>query len=403
MTATVLPADRPGPTNVSIGGMLRAGTHGLRVKRGRTALSALGVALGVAALVAVMGLSTSSQARLLDQLDALGTNLLVAGPGRTLTGDQAHLPVKSEAMVDAIGAVQASTSVTVISRRDRTSQRVCPAHQHQRHHRHGERSRHSGRAWHQRHPRPLARPSVDLAADSCPRRDDSRATGGGPGTSIWVDDMYLSVIGVLDASVLVPSIDTAVLMGRPAAEVLLDAPTAPSSIFVRADPDEVDGVRAVLPATANPERPEEIDVSRPSDALEARAAAEGTFTALFLGLGAVALMIGGVGIANVMIISVLERRREIGLRRAIGATRRHIGAQFIIEAAALAGVGGVAGAGLGTVATFAYAISQGWRTVVTAASLVGGTTAAVLIGVVAGAYPAWRAARLTPTEALRSP
>jgi putative ABC transport system permease protein len=152
----------------------------------------------------------------------------------------------------------------------------------------------------------------------------------------------------------------------------------------------------------DPENPEEVEVSRPSDALEAQAAAETAFSNLFLGLGAVALLVGGIGIANVMVIAVIERKGEIGLRRAIGATRAHIRRQFLTESLVLAGIGGLVGVLLGAGVTAGYALSRGWQVVVPPIALGGGFAAAVLVGAVAGLYPAMRAARLSPTEALRS-
>jgi putative ABC transport system permease protein len=171
---------------------------------------------------------------------------------------------------------------------------------------------------------------------------------------------------------------------------------------VRAQEPRLDAVRDRLPASANAEDPQEVAVSRPSDALEAKAAAEGAFTTLLLGLGAVALVVGGVGIANVMVISVLERRAEIGLRRALGATRRHISAQFTTEALLLSALGGLAGSSLGAAATAAWALATGLPVVIPPEALAAGVGAALAIGAVAGLYPAIRAARLSPTEALRT-
>jgi len=143
-------------------------------------------------------------------------------------------------------------------------------------------------------------------------------------------------------------------------------------------------------------------VARPSDALEARAAADKAFTSLLVGLGAVALIVGGVGIANVMVISVPERRPEIGLQRALGATKRHIGAQFLTESLILSAIGGLAGAVLGAIVTAASAEANAWDVVVPMLGVVAGVGAALVIGTIAGLYPAIRAARLSPTDALRS-
>jgi putative ABC transport system permease protein len=200
----------------------------------------------------------------------------------------------------------------------------------------------------------------------------------------------------------VPEIDRSALIGFPIAESMFTFDGHPTELYVRTVPNQVLSVLAVLPQTIYPAHPENIQVSRPSDVLAAEAAAKGAYNGLFLGLGAVGLLVGGVGIANVMVISVLERRSEIGLRRALGATRRHTGAQFLGEALMLSVLGGGAGTAIGMLATAAYAISQGWSIVIPPLALYGGFGAALLIGGVAGLYPAARAARLSPTDALRT-
>ncbi len=219
---------------------------------------------------------------------------------------------------------------------------------------------------------------------------------------MWLGDQWFTVIGILEQFELAPDLDRAAMVGLKAAEDYLDDDGVPTRILVRVDPDQVDAVMGVMAATANPENPEEVEVSRPTDALEAKEAADDALTALFLGLGAVALLVGGVGIANVMVISVLERRAEIGLRRALGATKRHVAAQFLGEALLLSGIGGIGGVVLGIGVTTAYAAVRGWSALIPPVAIVGGIAAALLIGAVAGLYPAVRAARMSPTEALRS-
>jgi putative ABC transport system permease protein len=221
-------------------------------------------------------------------------------------------------------------------------------------------------------------------------------------TNVWIGGEWFTVVGIMAPLELSPDLDRSALVSLSAAETYLEDDLVPSTIYVRTDPASVDDVRNVMAATVNPENPEQVEVTRPSDALEAREAAESALTNLFLGLGAVALLVGGVGIANVMVISVLERRGEIGLRRALGATKRHISVQFLGESLLLAGIGGLGGVLLGSAVTAAYAWFQGWGVLIPMIAVVGGIVAALVIGAVAGLYPARRAARVSPTEALRT-
>jgi putative ABC transport system permease protein len=391
------------PSRLPAADVLRTGSLGLRVRRARALLSALGIAIGVASMVAVLGISDSSKSDLLAQLDKLGTNLLRAQPGQTFMGDQAVLPESAASMLRRASGVQEVAATEVISGKTvRRSPYI-------------DKAQTGGISVLAADPSLLSTVGATLAhgrfLNAANARypavvlgHDAAETLGidDVGSRVWIDDRWYSVIGILDPVTLDDGLDSTAMIGFDAAVSLYGVDRNASTVYLRADPNRVNQVRDLIGRTANPEHPEEVDVSRPSDALEARAAAKTAFTSLFLGLGAVALLVGGVGIANVMVISVLERRSEIGLRRALGATRRHVGVQFLAESLLLSGAGGVAGTLLGAAVTIGYADYEGWTATVPPAALAGGVGVAVAVGAVAGLYPALRAARLSPTEALRT-
>jgi len=391
-----------GPSRMTAADVLRTGSLGLRTRRLRAALSALGIAIGIASMVAVLGISESSKADLLAQLDELGTNLLRVAPGESFFGDDTQLPESAPGMLGRVAGVQRVAAVRDLGLTVRRNDLVD--------------AEETGGIAVAAADRTLAetvaaRMRSGRFLDAATARYPTVVLGSGAADQLGIDDAgsrvfiggrWFTVIGILEPVALAPALDSSVLIGFDAAARWFQEERDASTIYVRADPDAIaSGMRDVLGASANPERAEEVDVSRPSDALEARAAAKTAFTSLFLGLGAVALLVGGVGIANVMVISVLERRSEVGLRRALGATRRHVGAQFACESLLLAAAGGAVGVALGALVTAGYAQSRGWTTVVPPAALAGGLAAALVIGAVAGVYPALRAARLSPTDALR--
>jgi putative ABC transport system permease protein len=377
----------------------------LRTRRLRAALSALGIAIGVAAIVAVLGLSSSSSAGLLAEISQLGTNLLTVTNGQNLSGQTAELPTAAPAMIARIGPVYQVADTAAVSGAtayrsplipavdtnalsvQATSLDLLPAI---------AATMRQGRFLNAATAR---EPVAVLGATAAQRLGIDRVYSG---ERIWVGGQWFYVAGILNPSVLVPAIDSSVLVGFPAAGKYLGLDGHPATIYLRAQTSQVNAVWSVLAATANPENPSEVTISQPSAALTAQADAQSALNSLFLGLGAVALLVGGVGVANIMIISVLERRSEIGLRRALGATRGNIRTQFLSEAILLSLCGGAFGVALGALATAVYAHAKHWAVVIPAEAWAGGIAAATAIGVIAGLLPALRAARMSPTEALRT-
>ncbi len=377
------------------------GVLGVRGRPLRAVLSALGIAIGIAAMVAVLGLGAASQARLHDKIARLGTNLLTVSPGHDLLGNESALPDESVGMVTRIGPVQSATATgdvtgATVRRTDKIDPRetqgiaVVAARLDLLQTLGGSLA--SG-TWLSQ---PTGRyPTVVLGSTTAKRLGIDR-----PGHQVFISGQWFTVIGVLEPVELATEINASALVGWDVATQRLGFDGHPTRIYTRSHEESVDAVRAVLARTVNPQDPSAVNVSRPSDALMAQLAAKDTFTSLLIGLGAVSLLVGGVGVANTMIISVLERRQEIGLRRALGARRRQILVQFLTEAVVLSGMGGLAGVVLGLSVVIIYATSQGWPPVVPLTAIAGGVAASVGIGAIAGLYPATRASRLPPTEAL---
>jgi putative ABC transport system permease protein len=408
MTVEASPLPRWEPAGVArlpLRELLGSALLGLGTRRLRAALSALGIAIGIGAMVAVVGVSASAQANLIAEIDALGTNLLTVSPGQTFLGQNEVLPNTAVPMIDHMRNVDSDVAVYQVSGANVYRTPYVPSAQ-------------TGGLG-------VDATGVDLPEvvgtsmasghflDAVSSRFPEAVLGAqaaqvlqmnkvGGHLMVYLGNTWFTVIGVLKPALLDPTLDSTVFISLPVAERVFGTQPNPTEIYVRASQSDVVGVSNLLAATADPQHADGVSVDRPSDALKARAAAEGQFTTLLLGLGAVALLVGAIGIANIMLISVLERRGEIGLRRALGATRRHISIQFLAEAALLAAIGGILGLALGAGATEVYALSRGEPFVVPLYALIAAPAAGFVIGAIAGLYPAAKAARLSPTEALRA-
>jgi len=387
---------------------------GLRSRPLRAALSALGIAIGTAAIVGVLGLSASSQAGLIAEINQLGTNMLTVEAGQSFTGGAAQLPLEAPARITLLDSVQQVAHTALLKDQRVYRNSMIPAANTR-----GIEVRatslnlllvlgtgvargdwlNEGTA---------SEPVAVLGSVAARQLGIDRVL---PDQRIWLGGQWFNVAGILNPSPLAPDIDASALIGYPAAQTYLgyvsliggeEKAGPPSTIYVRAATGHEAAVQSLLAPTANPEAPYEVNVSQPSDVLTARAAAAGAFNSLFLGLGVVALIVGAVGVANIMIISVLERRSEIGLRRALGATRNQIRTQFLAESILLAVIGGVVGVLAGAAATAVYASWKGWAIVIPVEAWSGGIASAILIGAFAGLMPAVRASRMPPSVALRT-
>jgi len=405
MTATSPRPAAPAPARLRPCDLAGLASVGLRTRKLRAGLSALGIAIGVAAIVAVLGLAASSSAALLAEIQALGTSLLTVTNGQTLSGGTAELPQAAPGMIGRLPGVTGVQDTGTVTGVNVYKSPLIPAIE-------------------------TNALSVDAATLGLPAAAGTSLAQGQflnaatnqepvavlgaaaahrlgidrirPGERIWAGGQWFYVTGILNHAVLAPEIDSAVLVGFPAAQTYLHFDGHPSHIYVRTASTQAATTRVdnLLAAQADPENASQVTVSQPSAALTAQADAKGALDTLFLGLGAVALLVGAIGVANIMIISVLERRSEIGLRRALGATRGQIRAQFLAEAILLSLAGGAAGVTTGAAAAAAYARTHGETIVIPPQAWAGGLAAALIIGALAGLLPAIRAARLSPTQAL---
>ena len=390
-------------SRLRLGDVLRLGATGIRARPTRAFLSALGIAIGIAAMIAVVGISASSRAQLSAQLDSLGTNLLTASAGQDLFGNKSSLPEDSVGKVRLINQVEQASSTGLIKNSlvyrtpliDKNASgglSTMVADQSLLDVVAGEVDKGT---W-------LNQATSQYPATVLGAAAAQRLGVVSPGTQVWIGGKWFTVVGILKPVVLAPELDSAALVGKQAATSLLGYDSKPTTVYTRIQDKSVASVRDLLAPSISPQAPNEVKVSRPSDALEAKNAADKAFTTLLLGVGSIALLVGGIGVANTMIISVLERRREIGLRRSLGAMRRHILVQFMSEALLLASLGGALGCVIGIGVTAGMSAANDWPFTVPVIAVAGGLGVTIVIGALAGVYPAVRASRTPPTAALNA-
>ncbi|WGH83188.1 ABC transporter permease [Auritidibacter ignavus] len=381
--------------------LLRLGWNGVRAHPARATLSALGIAIGIAAMIAVIGISLSSQAKVQERLAALGTNMLTVTPGESFSGEQTVLPADSAARLRRVDGVEqvswlaeltgvhayrnshidpGQTNGLTVAAADEELLEVTST------------SLRNG-TWFNRATGQY--PTTVLGATAAQRLGIAT-----PGSTVTLNGVTYTVLGILNPSDLAPELNTSVLVGADQAQNQLAFSGSPTTLFERSTDEAVAQVRDLIPSTINPQRPNEVSVSRPSDTLAAQNAIDTAFTGLLVGVGSIALLVGGIGVANMMVITVMERRREIGLRRSLGATRVHIRRQFMVESVLLATYGGVAGIVLGGLCTLVVSLINGWTPTLPLLIPLLGLAVTILVGAIAGVLPAMRAANTSPTVAL---
>ncbi|MAT37817.1 MAG: hypothetical protein CL420_07250 [Acidimicrobiaceae bacterium] len=387
--------------------ILNVAISGLTARKVRTLLIMLGPVLGAAGIVAAVGLNESAKGDVRQTLERLGTNLIVASADGSFSAGQAPtLPEDAVERSMNVSTVDRVAGITEIG-----SLTVLPSQ--------------GGKDFFRTIPIPVLTSDQNLLNVLDAQMLHGRFINGSDESNVFrsavmghdlandyqylpgelrtidVDGETYGVVGVIEKVDLVPKLDTAIIIPKSSAEEDFDVEQKPTTLYVRATEGNVDSTAEALPMAINLGGDEAVTVAVPSDLLEAQGAVDTTLRNILFLMGGLALLVGGVGIANVMSISVIQRSGEIGIRRALGHTKMTIALQFVLEALFVGVLGGIAGVVTGVCVIYLVSSILGWIATLNIPLFLVAGGMALIVSVIAGLYPAWKAARLEPLETLR--
>jgi len=389
-----------------LGDLVGVAWSGLKARKIRTLMIMLGPIIGVAAMVSAVGLTESAKGALQAQLAQLGTNLVIVQAGGTFGSQNPTLPSNSVQRVENMSTVTSAAATSNLSgviavpvQGASTYYEAFPV---------------PVRAADDNLPSVLQVPTIDGRwLNPTDNRLHLRSVVLGEGIAkqygylpgetrtIRLNNTNFGVVGVLGPVALDPELDNAAFVTQWAAKHVLGTNGRPNQLYVRAIPGTTQQTANALPTAINLGSSTQVSTQIPTDVLQAAAQANKTLQQVALLAGLLALTVGGIGIANVMSISVIQRSSEIGIRRAVGHSRSKIGAQFLLEALFVGVLGGIIGAVVGVGVVYAVSAIAGWVVVIAYREIPIWMGLALLVAVIAGLYPSIKAARLEPLETLR--
>jgi putative ABC transport system permease protein len=379
----------------------------------RTALTMLGVIIGVASVVALVSVAQGATKGISDQLQSLGTNLVTVSPGFSRTGatrgaigSATTLTLSDSTALATLDGVQAiapelTTNKLVVAGTQNETARIVGTTP-------GYLSVFAYQIWVGTF---LNQVSVDhnlrVAVIGATTADNLSLTASSIGSTIEVGGLPFELIGITQPKGGSTTADDQVMIPLSTAHELFVGSNSVSAIGLSAtSQDAINTVSAEITTTLEQRHGitngvDDFSIATQSQLLGTVSSVSDVLTLLLAGIASISLLVGGIGIMNIMLVSVRERTREIGIRKAIGARGRDILSQFLVEALALSLAGGVIGIGAGVVASFAIGAYAGWGFVFNPVTVVVAVGFSLIVGIVFGVWPASQAARLDPVVALR--